>query len=121
VKLWPQDLIRYLERRLHSRFAVKVYALDPAKCKTPVDGIAQPQPLPRGSEPITGSPLSSLIRVDEINAQRGLGGTSSRVDDTGSPSPSNSRKLSEQARSFYSSHLDPTDRPRPSDLLALRA
>jgi predicted ATP-dependent endonuclease of OLD family len=121
VKLWPQDLLGYLERRLHSRFAVKVYALDPPESKDPIDGVAQPQPLPKGSEPIAGSPLASLIRVDEINAQRGLGGTSSKIDDTGSTSQANSRKLSEQARAFYSTHLDPTDRPQPSDLLALRA
>ena len=120
VKLWPQHLIGYLERRLHGRFTVKLYALDPEQCKKPEDGVAQPQPLPKGSEPIEGNPLSALIRVDEINAQRGLGGAG-RTEDAAVGSTGNSRKLSDQARSYYANHLDPTDRPQPSDLMALSA
>ena len=121
VKLWPQDLLEYLGRKLHDRFRLSVYSLDPNRQKAPVDGVAQPQPLPQSSEPIEGDPLRSLIRVDEVNAQRGLGTESNRAEDSPSGSAGNSRKLSDQARSYYNRHLDPTDRPQPSDLLALRA
>jgi predicted ATP-dependent endonuclease of OLD family len=121
VKLWPQCLLAYLERRLGTRFTVRLYALDPEKVAPPEGGEARPQPLPPSSELIDNAALSGLIRVDEINAQRGLGHSSARSEEGVSAPSGDSRKLSEQARSYYTAHLDPTDRPQPSDLLALRA
>lgn len=115
VKLWPQSLLEYLERRLHNRFAIKTYALDPAMCVAPENGIAKPQLLPMSSEAIEDNPLDRLVRVNEINAQRGLG-QGARNTESGDP-----RRVTDQVRHYWDHHLDPSDRPMPSDLVAMRA
>ena len=125
VKLWPSSLIDFLERRLQKFFKVKAYLLDPTKLTDPVDGIAAPQILDHGSEPLEDNPLEGLIRVNEINAQRGLGQqVASRVGREEGPESVESRgarKLSAQLRSYYDKHLDPTDSPEVDDLKALQA
>jgi predicted ATP-dependent endonuclease of OLD family len=124
LTLWPQNMRGFLDRKLRAMFTVRAYLLDPAKCENPFNGIAKPQPLPSGSEPIDGNPLDGLILIDEIAAQRGLGDSgSNRADTDGQDghSPREKRRLSEQLRSYYAKHLDPSEAPEPADLDALEA
>ncbi len=126
VKLWPQNMIEFLDRRLRSLFVVRGYVLDSTKCLPPESGIAKPQPLPHDAEAIEGDPFEGLIRIDEITAQRGFSDSTVKNDQPGGDAAKNaarreSRRLSEQLRAYYTDHLDPFDRPDASDLSALKA
>ncbi|MGO3215563.1 MAG: AAA family ATPase [Halomonas sp.] len=122
LTLWPQNLHDYLNRRLGDKFKVRWYRLDSLQLKNPDKSTrrAQMQHLSPTALPLESNPLSGLIRVHEINAQRGFG---DHLDDNQGDNtrPSGARKLSEQLRSYYSRHLDPGDSPDISDLEALRA
>ncbi|CAN7594493.1 AAA family ATPase [Variovorax paradoxus] len=121
--IWPRSLTDYLAAKLRTTFEVRAYLLDPDKLKTPVGGIASPQPLPKDSEPVEGDPLRKIIRIDEINAQRGFGFSSTNVrgEEDQEDSRPGGRKLSSQLRQYYTQHLDPFDQPKPEDLEALKA
>ncbi|MBI6656626.1 AAA family ATPase [Pseudomonas carnis] len=122
LTLWPQSLHDYLNRRLRDKFKIRWYRLDPKQLEKPEKStrMAQRQQLSPTALPLESNPLSGLIRVHEINAQRGFGDHSD--DNQGDSTRSSSaRKLSEQLRSYYSRHLDPGDSPDISDLEALRA
>jgi len=124
VALWPETMRDFLDRYLGTFLTVRAYSLDPARQRVPEKGVAIPQPLPTGSEPIDGEPLKGLIRIDLINAQRDLadtGGSTDRSDDGEHREPRGMRRLSAQLRSYYDAHLDPQAAPEPSDLDALRA
>lgn len=123
IKLWPEHMCDYLERKLHQQFEVRTYLLDAAACNQPINGVALPQNLPVDIGPLEGNPLSGLIRVDLVPAQRAFrdsGASSIRED--GEPLPSDgSLPLSEQLRAYYKKHLDPSAAPEPADLIALEA
>ena len=124
--LWPRSMMDFLSRRLRAIFEFRAYLLDPSKLVSPKDGLANPQSLPAGSEPIEGDPFKGLIRIDEISAQRGFGfarQTTSRGDDQSDDQDDHrlGRKLSSQLRSYYTQHLDPFNTPEPKDLQALQA
>jgi len=122
LDLWPKTMVEFLDRRLDSLFNVRAYTLDRTKLVEPKKGIAQPQPLPVGSEYFDGDPLRGLIRIDDITAQRGLsdvGNERSQFDSDGQRG--DRRKLSVQLREYYTKHLDPSDLPDPSDVEALQA
>ena len=122
--LWPRDMCDFMDRRLRTLFIVRAYSLDATKQKAPQNGMAQPQFLPEGSEPIEGDSLGRLIRVDPIPAHRDLADANSnrsRSDEGDNPQHLGPRRLSAQLRSYYDKHLDPQDSPEPSDLDALRA
>jgi predicted ATP-dependent endonuclease of OLD family len=122
VTLWPQDLVRFLQKRFTSLFTVRSYILDPEKLIEPQHGVAQPQTL--GSyEPIEGDPFKGLIRIDEISAQRGFGQTTdgSGSSDEEASQITDSRKLSAQLQQYYRNHLDPSKNPNAADLSALKA
>lgn len=126
VALWPRTMHDFLERQLRSHFKVRAYSLDPKECNPPKNGVAQPQLLHHGSEPIEGDPFKGLIRIDKINAQRGFEDANSkqgRADSDGRDSHTHSqkRKLSEQLCSYYDTHLDSSKFPGPEDLDALQA
>jgi len=125
VHLWPESLTRFLERRLRTYFAVKAFVLDPTKYCDPEHGVARPQALPEGVEPIDGDPFKGLIRIDEISAQRGFGQAGdSEAGDDNVDAPivaSGTRKLSDQLRRYYNRHLDPYQKPESKDLAALGA
>ena len=122
--LWPKSMMDFLSLRMRSSFEVRAYLLDPEKLVVPKNGLAAPQSLPAGSEPIDGDPFKKIIRIDEINAQRGFGFVTTS---TGKEEPneeqksSGGKKLSSQLRSYYTQHLDPFDQPEPKDLEALQA
>lgn len=122
--LWPKSMMDFLSLKLKARFEVRAYLLDPSKLVLPKNGIASPQALPSGSEPIEGNPLKKIIRIDEISAQRGFGfaAESARADDSDDENKSRGgKKLSTQLRNYYAQHLDPFDQPEPKDLAALQA
>lgn len=121
LPLWPQSLHDYLNRRLAKTFKVRWYRLDPNQLKAPnpVTRTANQQPLATTADPLERNPLLNLIRVHEINAQRGFGDSSDEGQEEGKSS--SGKKLSEQLRTYYNRHLDPGDSPEISDLEALRA
>lgn len=123
IKLWPQHMCSFLERKLHQHFEVRTYLLDAATYKPPANGIAVPQDLPKDIGPLDGNPLNGLIRVDAVPAQRAFrDSSSSNFREDGEPSPSDgSLPLSEQLRAYYKKHLDPSDAPEPADLIALES
>lgn len=122
--LWPKSMMDFLSLRLRPSFEVHAYLLDPEKLVTPKNGIATPQALPIGSEPIEGDPFKKIIRIDEISAQRGFGFVKASNQGDDLQEDGNSRggkKLSSQLRNYYTQHLDPFDQPEPKDLEALQA
>jgi predicted ATP-dependent endonuclease of OLD family len=120
ASLWPIDLVDFLKRqpRLHRHFVVRAYLLDPTKLAEPTGGAANPQTLPVAFPPANIENVRSLMRVDEIEAQRGFGQSSGESDESGSRGRS---RLSMQLRQYFSKHLDPTDTPDVTDLAALKA
>jgi predicted ATP-dependent endonuclease of OLD family len=123
ITLWPETLRAFLDRKLGTHFALRVYLLDPTAKDFKEGDVLRPQPLPAETEPIDGNPLKSLIRVNEIEAQRGFGRSSGKEIDSEEETRSFSegQRLSEQLRSYYNRHLDPSDKPEPADLDALEA
>lgn len=121
LTVWPSHLVDFLSKRLSAHFTIRAYTLDPALLVGPVKSQAQPQALPIASLPIEGDPLKGLIRVHDIPAQRGFGEEQSGDDDDDTPVSASSNRLSDQLRSYYAKHLDPTKGPDPKDLGALQA
>lgn len=121
LTVWPETLVDFLTRRLSSMFTIRVYPLDPALLASPEKLRALPQVLPASALPIDGDPLSGLIKVHDIPAQRGFGEIPSGVEDDELQTSSGGTRLSEQLRSYYAKHLDPAKGPDPMDLEALQA
>ncbi len=122
LRLWPENMRSFLDQRLRTHFALRAYLLDAAACVAPRNGMAYPQPLPKGSGPIEGNPLDELIQVNEISAQRSFGEPGAAIDSLDGETVSVERKpLSAQLRTYYKKHLDPSDSPELSDLEALEA
>ena len=121
VGLWPSDMMDFLARRLSAHLTVRAYPLDPAGLIEPVKSVAKPQGLAPDTPALEGDPLATLIRVNEIGAQRGFGEEQNLRDDDGALPSRSSSKLSEQLRSYYRKHLDPSEFPEPEDYGALRA
>lgn len=121
LTVWPSSLIDFLGRRLTHHFTVRAYPLDPTKIIAPVKSQAKPQPLPPEALAIEGDPLSGLICVNEISAQRGFGEVHTTDGDEALRTRAGNNRLSDQLRNYYNKHLDPTDRPDASDLGALQA
>ena len=73
-------------------------------------------------EPIEGDPFAGLIQIDEISAQRGFSDASGSSRASGDVTEGRDRRrLSEQFRSYYAKHLDPTEMPEATDMDALEA
>jgi len=126
IPLWPASMKDFLERSFSSKLRIRSYILDPEKLVSPVNGIAKPQALSANVEASEENPFSGLIRIDEINAQRGFSDAGNSSDSTGDGTEESSkrgdrRKLSDQLRTYYARHLDPTEMPDASDIEALDA
>ncbi|AZC76006.1 pathogenesis related protein [Pseudomonas chlororaphis subsp. piscium] len=121
LPLWPQSLHDYLNRRLGTMFAIRWYRLDPAQLSAPDPNTrhAKLQGLSATAIPLESNPLTDLIRVHEINAQRGFGDSAEESVTEGRGG--SGKKLTEQLRTYYNRHLDPGDSPDISDLEALTA
>lgn len=109
-QLGPKDLWAFLDQKtnLNSFFEVNTYLLDPTL-------FDEPQKLPLNSIPIDKGSFQGLVRVDLINAQRGLGGNGGAIED------GNDKILSNQLRSYYEAHLNPSVDPNSNDIEALKA
>jgi predicted ATP-dependent endonuclease of OLD family len=121
LNLWPVSLTDFLSRKLGDYFILSSYILDPAKLHDVEKGLAKPQELPPGSLALASDPLNGLLRINEINAQRGLGESDGADIDGVLSSGKDGHKLSDQLRSYYTKHLDPFSTPDISDLAALQA
>jgi predicted ATP-dependent endonuclease of OLD family len=121
LTIWPESMIDFLSKRLSMHFTIRAYSLDPGQLVAPAKSLARPQVLPVGSRSIDGHPLSGLIRVHDIPAQRGFGEEKQAADEEDGPVSAGGSRLSDQLRSYYSKHLDPTKGPDPKDLGALQA
>ena len=121
LTLWPLTLVDYLSRRLAKSFTIRAFTLDPAQRQAPFKGQARPQSLPAASLCLEGEPLKGLLRIHDIPAQRGFGEEAPRDEDEDAPAGSPGSRLSDQLRSYYSKHLDPTKGPDIKDLGALQA
>ena len=121
LTIWPENLIDFLSKRLSTHFVIRAYSLDPAKLAPPDKSQARPQALLTVSLPIDGDPLNGLIRVHDIPAQRGFGEEQSGQDNEDAQAAAAGSRLSDQLRSYYAKHLDPTKGPDPNDLGALQA
>ena len=120
LTLWPSTLVDYLGRRLAKSFTIRAFTLDPTQINAPLNGQARPQSLPAASLSLEGEPLKGLLRIHDIPAQRGFGEESPRDEDEEAPAGSPGSRLSDQLRSYYSKHLDPTKGPNAKDLGALQ-
>lgn len=65
IRLFPNSLCEYLERYFTSSFVVKSYILDPEKFDAD-----SPQETAFGMECLVDNPLTGIIRIDTIGAQR---------------------------------------------------
>lgn len=116
LKLWPATMWDFLEQKLLSHFDIRSYVLDPTKLIEPKNGVAIPQSI-KGYTALEGTPLSGLIKIDIINAQRGF--TDQNADAaTASKLTGN---LSTQLREYYKKHLNPVDQPGSEDIAALES
>ena len=110
---WPRSLTDYLKNELLNEFEFKYYVLDRAQ----FDDAHKPQegykPLLLGKEPSGAAFLKSLIKVDNLSAQRHLADpTAGTVTGAG-----RSEDLSKRLSRFYKRNLD----RRQEDYRALRA
>ena len=121
LTVWPESLVDFLSKRLSTHFTIRIYSLDPDRVVEAAKSQARPQILSTGSLPIDGDPLNDLIRVHDIPAQRGFGEEQSGQDDGDTPTKTANSRLSDQLKSYYAKHLDPTQGPEPEDLGALQA
>ncbi len=111
IKLYPNNLCDFLERKLTTYFSIKSYVLDPSRSEED-----PPQSTPFELECFTDNPLKGIIRIDMIDAQRGFSDPGSADD-----SEKNKKQLSSQMRSYYDKHLDPEKAPSIEDLEILEA
>ncbi len=97
IHLFPNNLCEYLERHLSTSFIIKSYILDPSKFTSEL-----PQEAIFDMECLVDNPLESIIRVNMIDAQRGLSDPDkqhgSDIDRT---------RLSAKIRGYYDKYLDP--------------
>lgn len=121
LTIWPESLVDFLSKRLSTHFTIQTYTLDPAKLVDPAKSQAQPQDLPPTSLPIGSDVLAGLIKVHDIPAQRGFGEEQPSHEDEDAPAAAAGSRLSDQLKSYYAKHLDPTKGPDPKDLGALQA
>lgn len=98
LDLWPNDLSHFLKRKLNEYFNLSYYTLDP---KMYDDDIIV---MNSNLEKLRANPLKNLVKINVINAQRGLNDASSEGKES-----SSSKKLSRELRNYYDDHLKPND------------
>ncbi|MDB5346032.1 MAG: ATP-dependent endonuclease [Schlesneria sp.] len=110
---WPKSLTDYLTRELLNEFEFKYFVLDRAQfdiAHKPKEGY---KPLPLGNDPGGAALLRSILKVDNLSAQRHLADPSSGSGVGAGRSEDLSKRLSR----FYKRNLD----QRKEDHNALRA
>ncbi|MGO6819809.1 AAA family ATPase [Rhizobium brockwellii] len=125
IAVWPRSLTNFLERRLRAHIELSAYPLDPTAVTLPgKNGLATPQTLPASALAFDQPPFKNLIKIDEIAAQRDFAdaGSNESGEDKGEAiSRRFKRRLSDQLRSYYDRHLDPSKTPSDTDYEALGA
>lgn len=111
IHLFPNNLCEYLERHLSNSFIIKSYILDPTKFAS-----EPPQETIFEMECLVDNPLESIIRVNMIDAQRGLSDP-----DKQHGSDIERTRLSAKIRGYYDKYLAPEKTPLPEDLTILAA
>jgi len=120
VKLHPNCLCDFIEKEFSNLFAIKAFILDDTKIiinpnepatKHIVD-FGLEQDTEAGFECTTSNPLDGIIKVDMIQAQRGLADADTTTETVG---------LSPQLRSYYDKHLDVEKETSVDDLDTLDA
>ncbi|MGC6500824.1 MAG: AAA family ATPase [Henriciella sp.] len=121
-KIRPTCLTDFLDKNNLSSFKVEAFPLDPSRRQPPTSkGVAQPQSLPEGALAFTGHPLTGLIRIDEISAQRDLSDSGSDTESSETAKAKSRSRLSDQVRSYYDKHLENVVDPTSQDVAALSA
>ena len=105
VKLYPQSLCEFIERHLSQYFDISTFILDPKK-------IDEVQNTDFDCECEGRNPLSNLVKIDMVYAQRGF---------SDADSANNIISLSNQLRTYYDKHLDIEKKTSPEDLGTLSA
>jgi len=125
IAVWPLCLTDFLERRLRAHLELAAYPLDPAAVTLPGKcGLAIPQVLPESALPFEHAPFKNLIKIDEIAAQRDFADAGERDGGDNKVEAGTrrfKRRLSDQLRSYYDRHLDPSKTPSDKDYEALGA
>jgi len=125
IEVWPRSLTDFLERRLQAHLELCAYPLDPdAVTEPPKNGFATPQILPASALAFDHPPFKNLIKIDDIAAQRDFAdaGSNDGGEDKGATTNDRFKRcLSEQLRSYYDRHLDPSKTPSDKDYEALGA
>jgi predicted ATP-dependent endonuclease of OLD family len=104
-KLYPVTLCDFIERNLAKYFEIKSFILDPQKAN-------EVQVTDFAHECDNKRPFDGLIKIDMIDAQRGLADVDSSNDVV---------SLSRQFRAYYDKHLDIDKATAPEDLETLDA
>lgn len=110
---WPKSLTDYLKIELQNEFELKYYVLDRGQFNDAHEPNVGYEPLLLGKEPSGAAILKSLIKVDNLGAQRHL---ADPVAGTGAGT-GRSEDLSKRLSRFYKRNLD----QRQEDHKALRA
>jgi predicted ATP-dependent endonuclease of OLD family len=105
IKLKPRNLCEYIDSNLAKYFVVKSYILDPDKADAE-------QMVDFDNECESAYPFEGIIKIDMIDAQRGLADADSQNDVV---------SLSKQLRTYYDKHIDVNKATTPEDLDALSA
>jgi len=125
LAVWPLCLTEFLERRLRAHLELAAFPLDPQAVTLPGKcGLAVPQDLPASALRFDHQPFKNLIKIDEIAAQRDFADAGDRegADDKAEAGVRRfKRRLSDQLRSYYDRHLDPSKTPTDKDYEALGA
>jgi predicted ATP-dependent endonuclease of OLD family len=120
IKFLPSNLREFLEKEgnISKYFHIVTFLLDPSQIQSPQDSVAQPQSLPATAFEIQEDVLKGLVKIDIINAQRGLS------DDNSSDAlgdSSSTRNLSSQLKRYYKKHINPMDKPDAGDISAIQS
>ena len=110
---WPKSLTDYLKDELASTFEFRYYVLDRSRFDNNYLPLPNYKPLPLGSDPGGAAILKSLIKVDNLSAQRHL----ADPDTSNRASGGRAEDLSKRLSRFYKRNLD----QRQDDHNALRA
>ncbi|MFM0325485.1 ATP-dependent nuclease [Caballeronia glebae] len=110
---WPKSLTDYLKNELLSEYEFKYSVLDRAQFNGAHEAPAGYEPLPLDKDPGGAAILRSLIKVDNLSAQRHLADPAA----SGSAATGRAEDLSKRLSRFYKRNLD----QRQEDHKALRA
>ena len=116
LSLWPISIRDFLDKQLHNQFAVQSYIIDPSHYDNPEKEITPNQLRSTESRMLNQDPFDGLIKIDVISAQRGFSDPKTEGE-----THSGFAKLSTQLRGYFSKHLNPSETPDASDVVALEA